>query len=305
MHNVNVGSIVELDFGYVYRMKPISKNILITGVSTGIGYGAAKHFVRRGYTVFGSVRTQPDANRLQAEFGDAFVPLLFDVTDAAAVTKAAQFLTEKLADSGLGGLINNAGIAIGGPLQEQPMATFRQHFEVNVIGLIQVTQAFLPLLGARANHPVQPGRIQNISSVNGQVAIPFMGAYVGSKYAVEGLSHSLRRELALFGITVIIVGPGAVKTPIWGKGTDISSYIQSAYYPAMQRFLKQVEAAEARGFSVDYLGERIVDIHETSHPNIRYALVPGKFMGWILPRILPARTLDWVLGRISGLRKSK
>lgn len=292
-----------MDFGYVYRMKPVSKNILITGVSTGIGYGAAKHFVQRGYTVFGSVRTQPDANRLQAEFGDAFVPLLFDVTDAEAVTKAAQFLTQKLAGSGLGGLINNAGIAIGGPLQEQPMDTFRQHFEVNVIGLMQVTQAFLPLLGACADHPVQPGRIQNISSVNGQVAIPFMGAYVGSKYAVEGLSHSLRRELALFGIKVIIVGPGAVKTPIWGKGTDISGYVKSAYYPAMQRFLKQVEAAEARGFSVDYLGERLVDIHETSRPAIRYALVPGKFMGWILPRLLPARTLDWVLGRISGLKQ--
>ncbi len=283
-------------------MKPVSKNILITGVSTGIGYGAAKHFVQRGYTVFGSVRTQPDANRLLAEFGDTFVPLLFDVTDAEAVTAAARFLTEKLVGSGLGGLINNAGIAIGGPLQEQPMDTFRQHFDVNVIGLMQVTQAFLPLLGARANHPVQSGRIQNISSVNGQVAIPFMGAYVGSKYAVEGLSHSLRRELALFGITVVIVGPGAVKTPIWGKGTDISGYTHSAYYPAMQRFLKQVEAAEARGFSVDYLGERIVDIHETPRPAIRYALVPGKFMGWILPRLLPARTLDWVLGRISGLK---
>ncbi|MFD2935939.1 SDR family NAD(P)-dependent oxidoreductase [Spirosoma flavum] len=284
-------------------MKPVSKNILITGVSTGIGYGATKHFIGRGYTVFGSVRTQTDADRLQAEFGDTFVPLLFDVTDAEAVSAAVRLLTERLAGSGLGGLINNAGIAIGGPLQYQPMATIRQHFNVNVLGLLQVTQAFLPLLGARENHPVQPGRIQNISSVNGQIAIPFMGAYVGSKHAVEGLTHSLRRELILFGIKVILVGPGAVKTPIWGKGTDISPYANTAYYPAMQWFLKQVEASENRGLSIDYLGERIVDIHETARPSVRYALVPSKLTSWILPRLLPAQTLDWLLGRVSGLRQ--
>ncbi|QMW03074.1 SDR family NAD(P)-dependent oxidoreductase [Spirosoma foliorum] len=279
-------------------MKSAPKTILITGVSTGIGYGAAKHFLQRGYTVFGSVRTQEDADRLKLEFGEAFIPLLFDVTDADAVAKAAQFLTTQLAGSGLGGLINNAGMAIGGPLQDQPISTIRQHFEVNVLGLIQVTQAFLPLLGARDNHPVQPGRILNISSVNGQVAIPFMGAYVGSKHAVEGLSHSLRRELSLLGIKVIIVGPGAVKTPIWGKGTDMSPYKNTPYYPAMQRFLKQVEVSESKGFTIDYLGERLVEIYETDRPRIRYALVPGKFMGWILPRLLPARVLDWVLERI-------
>lgn len=283
-------------------MKPVSKNILITGVSTGIGYGAANSFLQRGYSVFGSVRTEEDAARLQAEWGSSFIPLLFDVTDTNAIHIAATYLTEKLAGSGLGGLINNAGIAIGGPLQYQPMAVFRQHFEVNVLGLMQVTQAFLPLLGAQDNHPVQPGRIQNISSVNGQVAIPFMGAYVGSKHAVEGLSHSLRRELSLFGIRVIIVGPGAVKTPIWRKGTDISPYQNTLYYPAMQWFRKQVASSEAQGFSVDYLGQRLVDIHETKRPAIRYALVPNKVTGWLLPQ-LPNRLVDWILGRASGLKK--
>lgn len=284
-------------------MKPVSRNILITGVSTGIGYGAARQFIQGGYVVFGSVRTQADADRLQAELGDRFTPLLFDVTDADAVRKSAQWLTARLADNGLGGLVNNAGIAIGGPLQYQSMEIIRQHFDVNVVGLIQVTQAFLPLLGARDDHPVQPGRILNISSVNGQVAMPFIGAYVGSKHALEGISHSLRRELALFGIKVILVGPGAVKTPIWGKGTDISAYENTAYHPAMRWFRKQVETAEARGFSVDYLGERIVAIYEAKQPRVRYALVPNKLMSWIVPRLLPARTLDWILGRISGLRK--
>ncbi|MFD2571083.1 SDR family NAD(P)-dependent oxidoreductase [Spirosoma soli] len=283
-------------------MKPISKNILITGVSTGIGYGAARQFVQRGYTVFGSVRAQADGDRLRAELGERFVPLVFDVTDANALRAAAQMLTDRLANDGLGGIINNAGIAIGGPLQHQPIDVVRKHFEVNVLGLLQVTQAFLPLLGARDNHPVQPGRIQNISSVNGQIAIPFMGAYVGSKHAVEGMSHSLRRELALFGIKVVIVGPGAVKTPIWGKGTDISPYADTAYYPAMQGFLKQVQVAEERGFSIDYIGKRIVQIHEAVNPRIRYALVPRKVTGWLIPRMLPDRALDWILGRMSGLR---
>lgn len=283
-------------------MKVRSKTILITGASTGIGYGAAKHFIERGYTVFGSVRNSQDADRLKAELGAQFEPLLFDVTDSEAVSKSADYLTHRLAGSGLGGLVNNAGVAFGGPVQYQPMDLFRQHFEVNVVGLAQVTQAFLPLLGARPDHPVQPGRILNISSVNGEVAIPFMSAYVGSKFAVEGFSHSLRRELALFGIKVIIVGPGAVKTPIWGKGTDMSAYRSTPYYPAMQWFLKQVETSEANGFSVDDLGKRIVAIHETARPNIRYAIVPNKLMGWLVPR-LPARLVDWIVGRVSGLKK--
>ncbi len=279
-------------------MKPVSKTILITGASTGIGYGAARQFVQRGYTVFGSVRTQADADRLQHELGSNFTPLVFDVTDTPALQRAVQEVTKRLDGNGLGGLINNAGIAIGGPLPEQPMDVIRQHFDVNVFGLLAVTQAFLPLLGTRDNHASRPGRIQNISSVNGQVAIPFMGAYVGSKHAVEGLSHSLRREVSRFGVEVVIVGPGAVKTPIWGKGTNMDRYKNSAYFPAMQRFLKQVQAAEARGFSIDYIGERLVQIHEAPRPKIRYALVPKKLTGWILPRLLPARALDWILERV-------
>ncbi|WP_288426649.1 SDR family NAD(P)-dependent oxidoreductase [uncultured Spirosoma sp.] len=284
-------------------MKTAPRTILITGASTGIGYGAARQFAQRGYTVFAGVRNPTDADRLSAELGPNVVPVLLDVTDDVSVHAVAQQLTERLAGMGLGGLINNAGIAIGGPLQEQPLDVVQQHFDVNVLGVLRVTQAFLPLLGARANHPVAPGRIQMISSVNGQVAIPFMGAYVGSKHALEGLSHSLRRELRLFGVSVVIVGPGAVKTPIWGKGTNIERYRNSLYFPAMQWFAKQVKQSEENGLSIDYLGGRLVQIHETRRPRIRYAIVPKPVAGWLISR-LPHRLFDQLIGRLSGLRSS-
>lgn len=286
-------------------MKSISKNILITGVSTGIGWGATRQFAQRGYTVFGSVRKAEHAEQLQREWGDRFVPLVFDVTDAAAVAQVAQTLTERLASSGLAGLINNAGIAIGGPLGLQPMTEIRQHFEVNVFGLMQVTQAFLPLLGARENHPVQPGRIFNVSSVGGKIAAPFIGAYAGTKFAVEGLSHSLRRELQVYGIDVIIIGPGAVNTPIWDKGVDAKPYENTIYGPAISRFVKNFIAEGREGFTPDQLGEQMVRIFETPKPRTRYALVPKRLERWTLPRLLPDRALDRIMGRMTGLLPAK
>ncbi|GAB3564407.1 SDR family oxidoreductase [Spirosoma luteolum] len=281
--------------------------VLITGASTGIGYGAARQFARRGYRVFAGVRTVADADRLRTELGPSVEPLLLDVTSEVSVQAAVQTLTSALAGSGLGYLINNAGVAIGGPLQHQPLAVIEQHLAVNVLGVVRITQAVLPLLGAGPSSSAAPdstrpgltrlGRILMISSVNGQVAIPFMGAYVASKHALEGLSHSWRRELAPFGIRVIIVGPGAVKTPIWGKGTDISPYSHTPYYPAMQRFMKRVRAAEAGGLTADAVGERLVQIAEAPRPRIRYALLPQPVVGWLIPR-LPNRLLDWVLARI-------
>ena len=193
---------------------------LITGVSTGIGYESLKALIGKGYYVYGSVRTQGDADRLKEEFAQGFTPLIFDVTDQEGVDRAVTQVTADIGDKGLSCLVNNSGIAIAGPLQHQSIGDFENQFQVNVIGLMKVTQAFLPLLGVRENHPVQAGRIINISSEAGKFAQPFAGAYVGSKHAVEGLSHSLRRELLIYGIKVIIVGPGAVKTPIWHKGIN-------------------------------------------------------------------------------------
>lgn len=280
------------------------KTILITGASTGIGYGCVKEFHKRGYHVFGSVRKPADAERLKNELGENFTPLLFDVSDPGAIQKAAEEVASILGENqGLGGLINNAGIAIGGPLMLQPMEEIRQHFEVNVFGLIQVTQAFLPLLGAKENHPVAPGKILNISSVGGKIAAPFIGAYAATKHAVEGVSESWRRELLLYGIDVIIIGPGAVKTPIWDKGIDVSKYKDTPYGESSTKFGDYARSEGEKGLAPEFTGKRIANIFEKRKPKVRYAIVPQRMKNWTLPRMLPNRLIDRILGKQTGLLK--
>lgn len=271
------------------------KHVLITGVSTGIGYAAAQAFTLKGYHVYGSVRRQEDAEKLQRALGPQFSPLLFDVTDHLAIADAAMKVEAEVGQEGLACLINNAGMSTSGPLMLQPLDDIRRQFEVNVIGLLAVTQAFLPLLGAQQNVTHPPGRIINISSVGGKVAAPFVGAYVGSKHAVEGMSHSLRRELQLYGIDVILVGPGPVKTAIWEKPSarELGIFAESDYAPMMLSFQKFfVESAKKDGLSAEILGRRLAEIFEAKKPETRYTVVPKWFSGWVLPRILPDRILD-------------
>lgn len=278
------------------------KSIVVTGVSSGVGLAAARAFLARGYRVFGSLRTTADAKRLQAELGPEFTPLLFDVTDAEAVARAAAEVARALGDAPLTGLLNNAGIAFGGPLQHQPLAVIRQHFEVNVLGVITVTQAFLPLLGARPGFAGQPGRVLNMGSVSGQVASPFLGAYVGSKHALEGLTGTWRRELQLFGIPVVLIGLGVTQTPIWDKGINLEPYAQTAYHGPAQRFLGFINKTRAQGLTPEYVAGRLVQILETPRPKLRYTIAADVFRAYIVPRLLPARALDWLLARGLGLK---
>ena len=198
-------------------MKTRPKTIMITGTSTGIGYAAAEAFLKAGYRVFGSVRKEEDAQRVKKTLGENFSPVMMDVCKPDEVAKAAQQIGEQLDGEGLGGLINNSGIAIGGPLMHMEMEVIKQQFEVNVFGFLEVTKALLPLLGARPDHPSLPGRVLNISSVSGKMAAPFLGPYAGTKHAMEALSTSMRRELIPYGIDVIVIGPGAVRTPNLGQ----------------------------------------------------------------------------------------
>lgn len=283
-------------------MKKKSKSILITGTSSGIGYHAAQTFLENGYRVFGSVRKEEDAQRLEKEFGSRVTPLVFDVCDEEAVQKAVATVERELEDDGLGGLINNAGIAVGGPLLHLSKEVFRKQLEVNVWGQFNVIQAFLPLLGARENHLAAPGRIINISSVSGKLAYPFLVPYAASKHALEALSHGLRRELLVYGIDVVIVGPGAVKTPIWDKGTEMGTYESTRYTKAIKDLKQYFRNVNQNALEPHFIAKKLVRIMEKKRPRARYAFIPGNsLVSWTLPNLLPHRLLDRVLGRVMGL----
>src|ERR1700722_3552740 len=213
------------------------QQVVITGVSTGIGHASAKVLVDRGFRVFGSVRTREDADRSQKEWGERFVPLLFDVTDESAVRAEAARVSGLLGADTLDGLVNNAGIEVAGPLAYLATDQFRYQLEVNLVGPFVVTKAFLPLLGADPARKGSPGRIVNVSSTSGRIAGPFAGAYAASKFGLEGFSDSLRRELLLFGIDVIVIRPGAIVTPIWQKSAGLAErFHETPFKETLARF---------------------------------------------------------------------
>jgi NAD(P)-dependent dehydrogenase (short-subunit alcohol dehydrogenase family) len=280
------------------------RTVFITGVSSGIGEGAARAFCAAGWAVFGTVRTSADASRLGEALGEGFMPIVCDVTDDAAIKAAAGTVSQALGSRRLDGLINNAGISIAGPLELMPASDFRKQIEVNLVGPFLVTQAFLPLLGTDPARVGKPGRIVNISSVGGRIGPPFISAYSASKHGLEGMSESLRREVRLFGIDVVIVGPGSVATPIWTKtgSPEESPYADSAYGPAILRFFTSMVREGLKGFLPEQIGRRLVSIMENPHPKTRYALVPGRLINWTIPTTLPPRWVDAALGRAFGLR---
>ncbi|HEV7881512.1 SDR family oxidoreductase [Bradyrhizobium sp.] len=278
------------------------QSVVITGTSTGIGWGTAKVLLERGFRVFGSVRKQADADRLKAEFGANFTPLLFDVTDEAQVLAAAREVRAELEGATLAGLVNNAGIAVAGPVLDLSADEFRRQMDVNVIGPIITTQAFGPLLGADPSLHGPKGRIVMISSVAGKNGNPLMSAYSASKHAVEGLSESLRREMMLFGIDVIIIAPGAVKTPIWAKAeeVDISPYRNSPFFPALQRIRKFMLQLGDSGLPVEKIGELVHLALTTPNPRVRYQIAPDQ-MRHLMTAILPKRMVDRIIAKRLGL----
>lgn len=281
------------------------RSVVVTGVSTGIGWGILKVLIEQGYRVFGSVRKTQDAERLTKEFGEAFVPLLFDITDESGVQTAAQQVREQLNGETLFGLVNNAGVAVPAPLMHQPIEDFRQQIEVNLIGQIIVTQAFLPLLGTDPSLKGNPGRVTNMSSVSGIAGYPFLGAYAASKFALEGFSESLRRELMLYGIDVIIIGPGSVATPIWDKAEslDVSIYDGTEYAEAIRRIYKYMIEDGRNGYPPEKVGEVVLHALTTPKPRVRYAVAPGNPIRQFIQRLLPKRVIDRIIARNLGFQQ--
>jgi NAD(P)-dependent dehydrogenase (short-subunit alcohol dehydrogenase family) len=278
------------------------RSVVVTGVSTGIGWATAKLLLAKGFRVFGSVRKAADAQRLGNEFGVNFVPLSFDLTDEAAVLAAAREVRAALGGETLAGLVNNAGIAVAGPVLELAAGEFRRQMDVNVIGPVIATQAFGPLLGADTALRGPKGRIVMVSSVAGKSGNPLTSAYAASKHAIEGLSESLRREMMLFGIDVTIVAPGAVKTPIWSKADeiDISAYGNSPFLPALQRARAFMLHLADIGLPAERIAEVISNALTTARPKVRYQITPDPMRHLILS-LLPKRTVDKIIAKRLGL----
>ncbi len=277
------------------------KSVVITGATTGIGYACAAELGRRGWRVFGSVRQAADAERLQRELGPTFTPLMFDVTDEDAVRAAAAKVKRALGDDGLDALINNAGISDPGPRSVQSLAIVRRHFEVNVLGALHAVQAFVPLLRRARGSATPPGRIINMSSVSGRIAYPFIGAYAASKHALEALSDSLRRELRVYGIDVIVIEPASIDTPIWDKAQHIRTAFQDSDYAPL---FAHVDLAQNRktAMPVAHVTRRVVQALESRRPRTRYLVPDRYFMFWLLPRLLPDRWLDRIIDRMLNLK---
>jgi NAD(P)-dependent dehydrogenase (short-subunit alcohol dehydrogenase family) len=273
---------------------------VVTGASTGIGLATAKLLLAKGHRVYGSVRRAQDALTGEANFH----PLLFDVTDDDAIFAAAERVRRDLNGQTLAGLVNNAGIAVAGPVLLLAPAEFRKQFAINVTGAFVVSQAFLPLLGCDPSLRGEPGRIVNISSLAGKIGWPMMGAYSGSKHALEGMSESMRRELALFGIKVSIVGPGAVKTPIWAKSEDLGPYAGTAYENPMNLLQESMSNLEAHGLEPSEVAEVIHEALTAKNPKARYAVVKSKLVNWWIPMWIPRKMFDNALVKSFGLSRA-
>jgi NAD(P)-dependent dehydrogenase (short-subunit alcohol dehydrogenase family) len=282
-------------------------HVVVTGVSTGIGQGAARVLAQRGMHVFGSVRKHEDAVTLSKELGESFTPLVFDITNEAAVKDAAEFVHEQLAGDSLAGLVNNAGIAVPGPLLHIDVADYRHQIDVNLVGPLIVTQAFAPLLGATRGFKGTPGRIIMISSIGGQFAGPFLGPYHASKFGLEGFSDTLRRELMLYGIDVIVVEPGAVATPIWDKADsiDVSIYENTDYASMLEGYKRYMISNGRKGLPAEHLGDVIHHALTVRHPHVRYAVLRRRLLEFEVPRRLPPRIVDRSIARQLGMRNRR
>lgn len=283
------------------------KTVVITGASTGIGEAAARHLARKGWRVFAGVRKQADADRLRADAEGDLCPIILDVTRQDQVNAAAETVSKALDGGTLAGLVNNAGIARMGPLAIQPMEDFEAQFAVNVFGLMRATQAFVPLLGSDRSRTGKPGRIVNITSVGGRISAPFLGAYAATKHAVEALTDSLRRELVIYGIDAIAVGPGAVRTPIWDKAeseNEHSPHANSDWARSLETFEKVMLEGGRTGLLPETIAEVIATALDDPAPRARYAPVPDKFTNWTIPTRLPKRVLDGIFWKRFGMKKT-
>lgn len=272
-------------------------DILISGASTGIGRAASIHMARLGHTVWAGVRSQKSFDDLTRLNVQGLHPVILDVCDEESIVACVSKI--KKTSGMLHALVNNAGIAIGGPVEGVAMSDWRLQFETNVFGQIRVMQECLPLLRE------SKGRIVNISSISGKVASPFMAPYSASKHALEAISDSLRREVKSLGVKVIIVEPGAIATPIWEKSISdtrpkldgMPASVKDTYAPIMDKFLKSLDKVVQRASPVSLVTKTLEHALLSSMPKSRYPVGPGIRAAIFLSGTLPDTWVDKLISR--------
>lgn len=284
---------------------PPLRNVLITGASSGIGRAAALRLDRREVIVYAGVRKEEDAASLEAESSDRLTSVFMDVTDPDSITAAKSEIAATVGDRGLHGLVNNAGISVPGPLEFLPLEDLRKQLEVNVVGQIAVTQAFLPQLRKAR------GRIVNVGSIGGRTATPFLGAYNASKFALEALTDALRMELRPWSLRVSIIEPGAVDTPMWEKGFEkadeievrISEEGRRLYGDALEALRDAARGMESGAISPDAVVEAISHALFADRPKTRYLVGSEARIRAALAKIAPDRLQDALISWQLGLPK--
>ena len=282
-----------------------SKAVLVTGASSGIGRDCALRLASSGFRVFAGIRRVEDGERLRAESSGAITPVILDVTDGASIAAAAQIVSRALDVAGLGaglyGLVNNAGIAVAGPLEMLSPKALRKQFDVNVIGQIAVTQAFLPMLRAAR------GRIIIMGSILGRMALPFVGAYSAAKFALEALAESLSMEIKGSGVSVSIIEPGNIATPIWKKSKsgavdtarDLNAEKWEMYRAPSESFQRYTDHASANGIPAARVAAVVEKALKAGRARSRYTvgwdsrilgrlapLAPGRFRQWVVLKVV-------------------
>jgi short-subunit dehydrogenase len=266
------------------------EHIFLTGASSGIGLAIVKQLMNKNYIIHTLVRKDEDRDMLQNISKDILV-YQCDLTDYPGIKQQIVKFKENLRNQSLYALINNAGIAVAGPLELIELSDMKRQFEINVFATLNITQKLLPFLDSRES------KIINISSKSGKIAFPFTGAYAASKHALEAISDSMRRELLNTNIKIIIVEPGAVNTPIWAKAENINlePFSKSRYASILPRIKSEVVKGGKNGADVTDLAKLINKIILLKKPKIRYTFSKNKFKEIILPMLLPDKILDAII----------
>ena len=273
------------------------RTFLITGCSSGIGEACARWLDRAGHRVFAGVRREADADRLRAGASGRLEPVIIDVADGGSIDRAREAIETRLGGEGLDGLVNNAGIAVTGPLEHLPVADFRRQLEINVIGQLACTQAFLPFL-RRAR-----GRIVFMGSISGRMAVPFLGPYSASKFALEAIADAWRVELKPFGILVSLVEPGSIATPIWRKGGEAATAMMARMPAAVDQYREAIAAMRSataktahRGIPPDAVAAAVEHALTAPRPKTRYLVGADARLGAVIAQF-PDRLRDWLITR--------